>query len=142
LNKIQKLAFRSVDDFLDYIPENELAIVEQLRKLILNDIPDCKEKLAYNIPFYYRHYRICYIWPASIPWGGIKEGVALGFCQANEMALEDDFLKFSEKKVIASRTFKSLKDINAAKITQLLNEAVIVDDELARLKKKKPTRRV
>ena len=55
MNKIQKLNFRNVDDFLDYLPDNELEIVQFLRQLIVDCIPNCTEKLAYNVPYYYKN---------------------------------------------------------------------------------------
>ena len=80
MNKIQKVDFKSIDDFMEFLPAEELSIVESLKSIITDTIPEVKEKLAYNVPFYYRHYRLCYIWPASIPWGGLKAGFSLGFC--------------------------------------------------------------
>ncbi|MTI19991.1 DUF1801 domain-containing protein [Fulvivirga sp. RKSG066] len=136
MNKIQKISFKSIADFLDYIPEDELKIVETLRELILSHIPYCKERLAYNVPFYYGHYRICFIWPASIPWGGVESGVNLGFCRANEMAFDEGFLKFNDKKVIATVNLQTLKEIDRDKIEQLLHEAALVDTLAA--KKKNP----
>jgi hypothetical protein len=51
---VPNVYFRNVTGFLDYLPADELKIVERLRELIFYCIPDAKEKLAYNIPFYYR----------------------------------------------------------------------------------------
>lgn len=45
----QSLACGSIDDFLNYLPEEELIIVEKLRKIIFNCLPAIKEKLSYNI---------------------------------------------------------------------------------------------
>jgi hypothetical protein len=74
--KMQDVHFRSIEEFLDYLSPDELKIVEALRKLILECIPDCEEKLSYNVPFYRRHLNICYIWPPSITWDGFAhEGV-------------------------------------------------------------------
>ena len=53
MSKIQPIKFNSLDDFLSYLPEDELKIVQFLRQIIANCIPDYKEKLAYNVPFYY-----------------------------------------------------------------------------------------
>lgn len=75
------MQFKTLEEFLDYLPEDELEIVLHLRKIILECMPDCKEKLAYNVPFYYRHSRICYIWPASGSMEKINRGVAIGFCK-------------------------------------------------------------
>jgi len=69
LGNPQKIKFKNVNDFLESLPNLELELVEILRNLILESIPDCKEKLAYNVPFYYRHSRVVFIWPASVPWG-------------------------------------------------------------------------
>jgi Mn-containing catalase len=71
----QKIKFKNVSDFFENISAEELAIVEIIRELVLENVPDVKEKLAYNGPFYYRQMRICYIWPASTPWGGLSERV-------------------------------------------------------------------
>ena len=77
---MQNVHFESVDEFLDYLPEDELKIVQKLRDLIHQALPDCIEKLSYNVPYYKRHSNICFIWPSSIPWGNMKqEGVRLGF---------------------------------------------------------------
>jgi len=134
VNKFQKLNFSSIDDFLEYLPGEEVLIVHFLQKLIRESLPDCKVKLSYNVPFYSRHRRICFIWPSAIPWGGIETGVALGFCRANEMILEDDFLSFGKKKVVATATFQSVQEIPIEKLRQLLFEASIVDDKFAKSK--------
>ena len=73
MNKIQKIKLRDIDDFLSYISTEELKVVELLRRIIFDCIPNCEEKLSYNVPFYCRHSRICFIWPASIPWGAVKK---------------------------------------------------------------------
>lgn len=127
MNKFQKLKFRNVDDFLDHLPENELKIVELLREIILTEIPDVKEYLAYNVPFYSRHGRICYIWPASVPWGHIKNGVALGFTRANEIIGSEDLLDFGGRKSIGILTFLTSKEIDVDIVRVLLQEAVELD---------------
>ncbi|MCH8487328.1 MAG: DUF1801 domain-containing protein [Candidatus Cyclonatronum sp.] len=70
MNKFQHTKFKTVGAFLDYLPEKEREIVEALRNLITESLPECEEKLSYNVPFYYRNSRICYIWPASFALGG------------------------------------------------------------------------
>jgi hypothetical protein len=68
--KMQDVDFKNVDDLPAFIPENELKIVERLRKIIFSCLPGCTEKLAYNVPFYKVHANICFIWPPSVNWGG------------------------------------------------------------------------
>lgn len=129
----QKIKFKNVNDFLESLPDHELELVEILRDLILESIPDCKEKLAYNVPFYYRHSRVVFIWPASVPWGSIESGVALGFCKGAQLFNLDT----EEKRSIGRKVFMSTKDININEIRHLLYEAVLLDEQDYKRKRKK-----
>lgn len=127
MNKFQEgIKFRSLPDFFDHLSPVEHKIVECLREIILATIPDCIEKLAYNVPFYYRHKRLFYIWPSSVPWGGLKTGVALGFCQGAKMNNMDGVLK-GDGKEIRQIIFNDLGEINKELIQDLLIEAYEID---------------
>lgn len=112
MSRIQPIKFKSVGEFFDFLPPDELIIVEQLRDIIFEELPDCKEKLAYNVLFYYRHSRICFVWPAAVPWGGIESGVALGFCKGHLLSDEINYLDKQDRKEIRSKTFTSVEQIN------------------------------
>lgn len=127
----QSIKFRSINDFFDYLPEEELKIVETLRKIIHESLPDIKEKLAYNVPFYYRHQRICYIWPASVPWGGLKSGVSLGFIHGYLL----EGIEKKEGKKIASIHYDSVSEINIEQVQDLLWQAYDVDSKRKRAPK-------
>jgi hypothetical protein len=133
LGNPQKIKFKNVGDFLDSLPDNELKIVEILRDLVLESIPNCKEKLAYNVPFYYRHSRVVFIWPASVPWGAVDNGVVLGFCKGTQLFDLDT----TDKKTVGRKVFTSAKGINMNEIRQLLFEAVLLDEQDHKLKRKK-----
>jgi hypothetical protein len=69
-------------EFWAWLPRDEREIVDVLRQIVLENLPKgAVEKFAYNVPCYYGKKRICIIWPASVPRGGIKRGVLLGFFQ-------------------------------------------------------------
>ena len=129
----QKIKFRTVDEFLDSLPPGELKLVAFLRGLVFEAIPDCKEKLAYSVPFYYRRSRIVFIWPAFIPWGAVGKGVALGFCRGAELCNLDP----TGKKAIGRKVFQSVKEINQTEIKHLLYEAVLLDEKHFKSKRKK-----
>lgn len=129
----QGIQFKSIDEFLDYLPEKELEIVEFLRKIILESIFDCKEKLAYNVPFYYRHSRICYIWPASVPWGKVEKGVAIGFCKGELLSDET----FKSENFMSKLTFNSIQEIDVPLLKQQIYDAVLVDEQLVQAKRRK-----
>ncbi|QTN38367.1 DUF1801 domain-containing protein [Cryomorphaceae bacterium] len=84
MNQFQPgIKFKTVEDFLDYLPEEELMVVEALRELIFDCLPGVEERLNYNAPFYFGHKRMFFIWPASLPWGKVDQGVRLGFSHAD-----------------------------------------------------------
>ncbi|MBO6524459.1 MAG: DUF1801 domain-containing protein [Balneolaceae bacterium] len=130
MNKFQNLSFISIGEFLDYLPQNELKIVEELRNLVFECIPDAKEKISYNVPFYSRNKRICFIWPSSIPWGKVENnGVKFGFTRGN---LLDDYAQYLEKEnreYVRSKTFFSVEEIDHKIMKDYLFEALEVDRE-------------
>src|SRR5215203_2776851 len=111
------------------LSENEWIIVDVLRQIIVETLPKtCKEKIAFNVPFFYGHKGICIVWPASIPRGGIKEGVLLGFWQGNKLHDEGHYLVRGTNKKIFYRIYKSIYDIEMEPVVKLLKEAVRVDE--------------
>ena len=128
MNKFQKVQFNSVDEFLDYLPDIELAIVEELRNLIYECIPDIKEKLSYNVPFYKLKKTICFIWPATIPWGNVPiGGVQLGFTSGNLINDFAGFLEMGTRKNVGVKTFFSLNEIEPDLVKAYLFEALELD---------------
>ncbi len=107
------------------LPAGEWEIVELLRELILETVPDVQERLAYNVSFYYRNRRMAFIWPASVPWGNIKEGVALGFVAGNALLKTD----VNAASKVVRIVFKSVSEIDPEWVRKLLYEAILVDDQ-------------
>lgn len=130
MGKIQPTKFNSVDEFLDFIPMEERRIVENLRDIIFEVLPECREKLAYNVPYYYRHSRICFVWPSSIPWGGIDSGVAIGFCKGNLLSDEINYLEKGNRKEVYMKIFSTAKEIDPDMLKFYLFEAREIDDYL------------
>ena len=71
---------------------------------------------------------ICIIWPATIPRGGIKEGVLLGFWHGNKLIDRNNYLTHGNNKQIFYKIFKTIEDIDENAIVNLLKEAIIVDE--------------
>lgn len=118
----------SLVQLFDRLPENERIIVDVLRQIILENLPStCKEKLAFNVPYFYGRRGICIIWPASVPRGGFKEGVLLGFWQGHRLNDEDSYLTHGTNKKIFYKIYRSPDQIDDAPIIKLLKEAIRVD---------------
>jgi len=112
----------------DRLPENERIIVDVLRQIIIENLPPtCKEKLAFNVPYFYGNKGICIIWPATMPRGGIKQGVLLGFWQGNKLNDPDNYLTHGTNKKVFYKIFNDVEEIDEAAIVKLLQEAVRID---------------
>ncbi|MBL0103197.1 MAG: DUF1801 domain-containing protein [Bacteroidetes bacterium] len=137
---MQNVSFKSFEEFLDFLPEDELKVTEFLRKIVFECIPDATEKLAYNVPYYKRHKNICFIWPASILWGKKKtySGVRFGFVSGHLLPDEPGFLEKGDRKFVYWKDFGNLKEINVELLKAYIYEAVLVDQKLAKKSLKKP----
>jgi len=110
------------------LPEHERIIVDVLRQIILENLPSyCKEKISYNVPFFYGKKGICIIWPATVPRGGIQKGVLLGFWYGNKLRDSDNYLIHGTNKQIFYKIFYTPEEINEKAITRLVKEAVKLD---------------
>lgn len=128
MNKIQPFKFKSVDEFMDFLPEHELKIVEALRQIIFDCLPLCKEKLAYNVPYYYCRSNICFIWPSSVPWGKVKkDGVVLGFSKGSLLNDELNYLEGGDRKWVRTKHFFSVDEIELDILKTYLFEAQEID---------------
>jgi hypothetical protein len=122
------IKFQSFVEFWEFLPENERLIVDVLRQIVLSNLPkSCKEKLSYNVPYFYGNRRICLIWPGAVPWGGIRSGVLFGFCQGNRLPDAENYLNHGTNKQVYYRIFHSVDEIDEEAIVRLLKEAVAVD---------------
>jgi hypothetical protein len=122
------IKFRSLVEFWDHLTAEERIITDVLRQVVLENLPaHCKEKLTYNVPFYYGQKRICLLWPASVPWGGFKSGVMLGFCQGHKLKDAEHYLAHGSNKQIFYKIFHSTDEIDVKAIASLLKEAVEID---------------
>ena len=128
MNPVLSIKIRSVLHLFEVLPEEERIIVDVLRQIILENLPiGCKEKISYNVPFFYGKKGICIVWPASIPQGGIKQGVLLGFWYGNKLNDADNYLTHGTNKQIFYKIYRSAEEIDENAIVKLLKEAVKID---------------
>ncbi len=134
---ISSIKIRSVLQLYEIIPEHERIIVDVLRRIITEQLPPhCKEKISYNVPFFYGHKGICIVWPAGIPRGGIKKGVLLGFWYGNKLVDADKYLIHGTNKQIFYKIYNDVDKINVRAIVKLLKEAVKLDSQWTKKKMK------
>lgn len=130
--------FTTVQSCLDWIPENERTIAQALRQLVTECIPNVREKLSFNVPYYFGHRGICFIWPASVIWGNepTYEGVRLGFMWGCLLDNRTGFLDEGDRKQVYWKDIKSMAEFHEFYdlLKDFIFEATAVDDQ-KRLKK-------
>jgi hypothetical protein len=125
---LSPIKIRSLVQLFDLLPENERIITDVLRQIILDNLPSyCKEKISYNVPYFYGQKGICIVWPATIPRGGIKTGVLLGYWYGYKLKDADQYLTHGTNKQIFYKIFQSPEEIDEQPIVQLLKEAIEID---------------
>jgi len=122
------MKIKNLVELFTILPEDERIIVDVLRQIILDALPPyCKEKISYNVPFFYGNKGICIIWPSTVPRGGIKKGVLLGFWYGNKLKDVDGFLTRGTNKQVFYKIYQTPEEINDKPIIKLLKEAIKVD---------------
>ncbi len=122
------MKIRSIAELYSILPEEEKIIVDVLRQIILEMLPkNCREKISYNVPFFYGNKGICIVWPATVPGGGIKSGVLLGYWYGNKLKDEDGFLTHGTNKQIFYKIYQRAEEIDDRPIKKLLKEAFKLD---------------
>lgn len=124
-----QVRFRTLDEFYDFLPPDELKVAEYLRDLVFRCIPDIKERLSYNVAYFKRHQDICFIWPGSILWGKERsyDGVRFGFTKGFLLDDNNHYLARGNRKHVYWRDFLTVKDIDVRQLESLLYQAAIVD---------------
>ena len=122
--------FQSLVELYDFIPENERIMVDVLRQIVHETLPGyTREKLSWNVPYFSGNRGICIIWPASIPRGGFKEGVLLGFSHGNRLKDIDGYLEKGTNKRVYYKIYTSPEEIDSEAVIRILEEAIEVDGQ-------------
>ncbi len=128
---MQNVSFQSLDDFLEFLPEEERVITEKLRALVFDTLPEIGERLSFNVPYYRLHRDICFIWPASVLWGKTKayDGVRFGFTYGHLLQDESHYFQLGNRKQVSYRDFHTPLEIDSDRIRSFLFEASILDEQ-------------
>lgn len=129
--KMQPQKYRSIEEFLDSLPEKELKVTLFLRDIILSVMPEAEERLWYNVSMFKRRGDICFIWPASVLWGQklTYTGVRLGFSKGYLLTDPTGYLVRGTRKQVYWRDFQSVEEIDIEQIRAFLFEAILIDNK-------------
>lgn len=123
-----QLKFRSLVELFEFLPRDEAMLTDVLRQITIETLSGYgKEKLSYNVPFFYGNKSICLIFPASVPRSGVKSGVLFGFWYGNRLKDENSYLAHGTNKQIFYKVYQSASEIDIPALTGLIGEAVALD---------------
>jgi Domain of unknown function (DU1801) len=126
---------KSLIQLYKVLPETERIIVDILRQIISENIlPHIKEKISYQVPYFYGNKGLCIVWPASVKGGGIRQGVLFGIWQGYLIPDKNNYLNHGANKRIFYKIFLQPEDIDEAEIKIVLQEALVVDASFKKIK--------
>jgi hypothetical protein len=112
-----------VESYIESQPEYTKQIMMYFHDELMK-IPGIEAKIRYKIPFYYRKSWICYLNPVK------SGGVEFAFPRGNELSNSHGLLQSKGRKQVRSITYKSFEDINHDIIFEIINEALILDENV------------
>ncbi|MFZ6014176.1 MAG: DUF1801 domain-containing protein [Bacteroidota bacterium] len=132
----------TIEDYISALPKDEQVIMKRLRSLILEIEPRVEEKINYGVPYFTRHRMLFFLWPGTISECGSHHDrkpdapkVTMGFCHGNLLSNEQRLLASDGRKQVYVIRFFSHADINEPALREIIQEAVIVDQEFQKRKR-------
>ena len=134
------ITMQDLEAFVLNLPRDEQVILKRLRSLILDAEPRIREKLSYGVPYFSRHKRLFFLWPASAISNCAEKKttppkVTLGFCHVDLISNAQGLLNKEGRTHVCTIKFSSLADIDDRLISECLNEAILVDEQFRKNKK-------
>lgn len=124
----EPIKFQSLVALFEFLPREEALLTDILRQITIETFNGYgKEKLSYNVPFFYGNRSICLIFPASVPRSGVKSGVLFGFWYGNRMKDKNNYLEHGTNKQIFYKIYQSVEEIDIPALTGLIKEAIELD---------------
>ncbi len=126
---------KDFDSFEADLHPIERAICARIRALMLGHFPELREKFAYGAPFYHLNSRVCFLYPASLPYSGIQSGVSFGFNRGHLLSNDQGLLDMGKRKEVAYIYLLQESDIQEEVFLEILHEAVLLDTQISSQKK-------
>jgi hypothetical protein len=119
--------FKDFDTFFEALLPDEQAICSKMRALILKNFPEMREKFGYGVPYYHLNTRVCFLYPASLPYSGIEKGVSFGLTKGHLLSNQQGLISMGTRKEVGYIHLNQLSDIQEDIFLEILHEAVLLD---------------
>lgn len=120
----------TIEEFVENLKPNQREIVAFFHQWLVDDL-DLIFKMKYKIPFYYRNSWICYLNPTK------NQQVELAFVRGDELSNIQGLLYRRNRKQVAGIEFTSVKDIPEQMISNIIHEALLLDETVPYKSKRK-----
>ena len=124
----------TVEDFIYSLEGKQQELLLFLHQL-LSTYPEVEDKIRYKIPFYYRKSWICYLNPIK------GEKIELVFIRGNELSNASGLLDARGRKQVAGVIFEKTNDIPLEALSEVIQEALILDDTVPYASKRKKNKK-
>lgn len=128
---MQSVHFNSLTEFFEFLPDEERLVTHLLRDLVYETLPEIKEKLSFNVPFFRQQKTICFIWPGAVLWGSKRsyEGVRMGFNYGHLLDPKEEILSLEKRKSVAYLDLLKPEEIPFEQIRELLLRSAELDQK-------------
>ena len=122
-----------VEDYIYNFDNSQREIMLYINRLLSVEL-NLTDKLRFKTPFYYRKSWICYLNPS-------KNGtVEFAFVRGNELSNSQQLLDSKGRKQVWSIELTKLSEIPIKKLTEVIHEAILLDETVPYASKRKKTK--
>ncbi len=119
-----------VEDFIYTYDGSQKEIMLFFHNWLTSEL-NLTDKLRFKIPFYYRKSWICYLNPTK------NNAIEFAFTRGNELSNSQGMLDNKGRKQVFSIEFKNVSDIPIKEITEIIQEAILLDETVPYASKRK-----
>ncbi|XWN36479.1 MAG: DUF1801 domain-containing protein [Balneola sp.] len=112
---------KDIEDYIYSFEGNRQEVLLYFHNLLTN-FPTVTSKIRFKIPFYYQNTWVCYLNPVK------PDKIAICFLRGYEMSNEHGILESKGRKHVVSAEFSTVNEIPKKIITEIINEALFLDE--------------
>ncbi len=122
-----------VEDFIYNYEGSQREIMLYIHNLLSFEL-NLTDKIRFKIPFYYRKSWICYLNP------GKNNCIEFSFLRGNELSNIQGLLDSKGRKQVYSIELTKLSEIPMKELTEIIQEAILLDETVSYTSKRKKTK--
>lgn len=122
----------ATEEYIISQPEHLQPLFKKLRSVVLHAADSIDEKIRFGIPFFDYYGWFCYLSPYKK-----DRGVYIAFLRGFELSNEQGILEAGDRKMVKTITYTYVKDIEEQVLTEIIQEALWLNEQHHQNKKKK-----